>query len=129
MKTSSDFDTDLDEYVTCAPVFKKLRNLMNLWFEDMSRENPCAEQLLTNIYRWLASPTVAKLYDPLLHRLVHKLMKKSFYQLIYQLKQLGCKIVYASFHKIIVNTQRDSFEEAENFINFVTHTIKQKPLF
>ena len=110
-------------------MFKKLRALMNLWFDDMSHENPCAEQLLMHIYRWLAAPTGAKLYDPLLHRLVHKLMKKSFYQLVYQLKQLGCRIVYASFHKIIVDTQRESFDEAENFVGFVTHTLRQKPLF
>jgi len=51
-------------------------------------------------------------------------MKKFFYQLLHRLKQLGCKVFYASFHKIIIHTERDTFEEAENFINFVIGTVK-----
>lgn len=30
-KNQQDFDNDLDEYVTCASIFKKLRDLANLW--------------------------------------------------------------------------------------------------
>lgn len=29
----------------------------------------------------------------------------------------------------MIHTERDTFEEAENFINFVIHTIKQNPMF
>jgi len=45
------------------------------------------------------------------------------------LKQLGCQIVYASFHKILITTDKSTFEEAKSHIDFVTQTIKQKPLF
>ena len=85
--------------------------------------------LVSHLYRWISSPAESKLYDPLLHRLVHKLMMKNFFQLLYQLKQHGCNVIYANFHKIIIHTEKTSFDEAENFINFVIHTIKQKPLF
>jgi len=56
-------------------------------------------------------------------------MKKNFFQLLYRLKELGCNVIYANFHKIIIHTERNTFDDAENFINFVIHTIKQKPLF
>ena len=85
--------------------------------------------LVSHLYRWISSPAESKLYDPLLHRLVHKLMMKNFFQLLFRLKEHGCNVIYANFHKIIIHTERTSFDEAENFINFVIHTIKQKPLF
>ena len=65
----------------------------------------------------------------MLHRLVHKLMKKNFFQLLYRLKQLGCQVIYASFHKVLIHTQRTDFDEAQNFINFILTTVKQNPLF
>lgn len=126
---SGEFDTDLDEYVTCAPVFRKLRDLINLWLRDVLKNDQYADNLISHMFRWLTSPAESKLYDPLLHRLVHKLMKKNFFLLVYKLKQLGCKIIYASFHKIIIHTERTTYDEAENFINFVLHTVKQNPMF
>jgi DNA polymerase epsilon subunit 1 len=126
---TGEFDNDLDEFVTCAGIFKKLRELINLWLKDVLRNDQYADNLITHLFRWLTTPQESKLYDPLLHRLVHKLMKKNFQHLIYRLRLLGCKIVYASFHKIIIHTERTTFDEAENFINFVLHTIKQNPMF
>lgn len=81
------------------------------------------------MFRWLTSPADSKLYDPLLHRLIHKLMKKNFVMLLHSLKQLGCNVVYASFHKIIIHTERTTFDEADSYIKFVLHTIKQNPLY
>lgn len=76
---NSEFDTDLDEYVTCAPIFRKLRDLVNCWLTDVLKEDEYADRLISHVYRWLSSASSSKLYDPLLHRLVHKLMKKFFY--------------------------------------------------
>jgi DNA polymerase epsilon subunit 1 len=44
-------------------------------------------------------------------------------------KQLGCQIVHASFHKIIVTTDKVKYEEANSHINFVIRTIQQKEQF
>jgi len=74
VQASNELDTDLDEYVTCAPIFKKLRDLASLWVKDSLNEDPYADSLIAHLYRWISSPSGAKLYDPLLHRLVHKLM-------------------------------------------------------
>ena len=129
VQATGEFDTDLDEYVTCATMFKHLKTVINIWLQDLSRNDVYADALVSHLFRWLSSPAEAKLYDPLLHRLVHKLMKKNFFMLLQSLKLLGCKVVYASFHKVIIHTERTSLDEADNFIKFVLHTIKQNPLF
>ncbi len=101
-----------------------------MWVKDVfTHSDAYADILVSHLQRWITSPAEAKLYDPLLHRLIHKLMKKNFFQLLYRLKELGCKVIFANFHKIIIHTERQTFDDAENFINFVLHTIKQKPLF
>jgi hypothetical protein len=69
------------------------------------------------------------MYDPLLHRLVHKLMKKNFFQLLLQLRQLGCEVVYGSFNKMYLHTKKRDFEEAKNSMEFVFRTIKENSLF
>ena len=79
IQNTGEFDTDLDEFVTCAPVFKKLRELINVWLKDVLNNDQYADNLISHLYRWLSSPADSKLYDPLLHRLVHKLMKKNFF--------------------------------------------------
>jgi hypothetical protein len=67
----NDFDTDLDEFVTCKAAFGKLKELCSLWCHDVEHNSdPYADGLLSNFYRWLTSSTEAKMYDPLLHRLV-----------------------------------------------------------
>ena len=72
-------DTDLDEFVTCRAAFTKMKDLMNRWLQDIHNEDEYADDLMSNIYRWLSSGNSSKMYDPLLHRLVHKLMKKNFF--------------------------------------------------
>jgi DNA polymerase epsilon subunit 1 len=82
----AEFDTDLDEFVTCRAAFQKLKDLMNRWLQDIHNEDEYADDLMSNVYRWLSSGIASKMYDPLLHRLVHKLMKKNFFQLLHHLK-------------------------------------------
>ena len=84
---------------------------------------------MINVYRWLSSPKTSKLYDPLLHRLVHKLMKKNFFQLLLRFKQLGCNVIYANFNTMYVYTEKKTFAEAESHINFVLQNLKTTQLF
>ena len=72
------FDVDLDEYVSCAEAFKKLKLLCDQWLVDVRNENQFADMMFANLYRWLTSPNQSKLYDPMLHNLIHKMMKKGF---------------------------------------------------
>lgn len=68
------FDTDLDEFVTCSAAFKVLKQLASHWVADLANDDVQADNLLSNVYRWLTSSKLSNLYDPLLHRLIHKLM-------------------------------------------------------
>lgn len=101
-----------------------------MWLMDVERSTDVyADGLLSNLYRWLTSSTKAKMYDPLLHRLVQKLMKKCFYKLLYELKQLGCIVIHGNFQRLFVKTNKRDLEEAMTHINFVTKTINENPLF
>ena len=57
------------------------------------------------LLRWIRSPS-SLLYEPALCRMIHKLMKKLFMQLIGEFRRLGSTIVYADFNKIIVCTKK-----------------------
>ena len=126
---TTEFDTDLDEFVTCSASFRKLKDLVQSWLEDVMKQDVYADILISNVQRWLTSPKVSKLYDPLLHRLVHKLMTKSFYILLRRFKQLGCKVIYANFHSIWIYTEKKDYDSAESQINFVIENIRQNNLF
>lgn len=65
----------------------------------------------------------------MLHRLVHKLMKKNFFQLLLRFKQLGCNVIYANFNTMYVYTEKKTFAEAESHINFVLQNLKTTQLF
>ena len=128
-KKTTEFDTDLDEFVTCQAAFHRLKDLMHDWLNDMLRDDMNAELLMSHVYRWITSPNASKLYDPLLHRLIHKLMLKNFYILLMKFKQLGCKVIYGSLHKLFIYTDKYSFDECESQINFVIESLKQNHLF
>ena len=70
------------------------------------------------LYGWLTNST-SKLYDPLLHRMIHKMMKKNFLWLVAKFKALGCHIVHGDFQKLIITTTKHNYEEASTHIDFV----------
>ena len=39
----AEFDTDLDEFVTCRAAFQKLKDLMNRWLQDIHNEDEYAD--------------------------------------------------------------------------------------
>jgi len=96
---------------------------------DLANEDEHADHLLSNVYRWLTSSKNSKLYDPLLHRLVHKLMSLNLRFLLSRFKQLQCKVIYASFHKVYVHVEQRTLHEAETHIQFVLENIQSGDLF
>ena len=57
------------------------------------------------MYRWIQNPS-SFLYEPALCRMIHKLMKKLFMQLIGELRRLGASVVYAEFNRIVLCTKK-----------------------
>jgi DNA polymerase epsilon subunit 1 len=80
------------------------------------------------LYGWLSSSD-SKLYDPMLHRMVHKIMRKVFLQLLVRLDKLGCKVVHADFQKLILTTDKRSYDDARSHIDFVLSQIKNEDIF
>jgi hypothetical protein len=40
LSSADTFDVDLDEYVSCAEAFKRLKGLVESWLEDVCRGSP-----------------------------------------------------------------------------------------
>lgn len=114
-----------DESLLCGPAFDALKLLVSEWFKDVAdRQSEVADGLIMSLFRWLKNPH-AKLYDPALHRMVLKMMKKVFISLLSQLRKLGSKIVYANFNRIIIATNKDTLEDARSYVDYIIETISK----
>lgn len=119
---------EFDTSDMCVDAFKKLKELVLSLFEDLTKGQVIADHLLSNLYRWLSSPS-SKLYDPQLFDFVNQLMKKSFSMMIKRFTDLGANVIYASYNKIIIETKKKDYEQAENYINFAIQSIMSDPTF
>jgi DNA polymerase epsilon subunit 1 len=103
-----------------------LRSLVGTWLRDaFSSNSAVADELLQHVYRFVSRPDTL-MHDPALHRVVHSLMKSTFLRLLGELQRLGCTIVHATFHKVTVSTNKTSLAQAEEYINFVIATIRNR---
>jgi DNA polymerase epsilon subunit 1 len=118
-----------DDSVLCASAFRVLKSMISALFSDVQEdENYLADMLLMSFYRWLRSSN-AKLYDPSLNRMIYKLMKKVFLQLLATLKKLGATIVYADLNRIVLSTNKIGMNEVQEYIQFITGSIAKNNLF
>ena len=72
-------------------------------------DDPISDSILTALYRYLCGYGNALLSDPALHRVVYGLMTKLFKRLISALRKLGARVVFASFSRIIIHTDKEVF--------------------
>eukprot|EP01133_Synstelium_polycarpum_P000195 gene195-234_t len=117
----------------CEREFNILRKIVTKWSLDLAmggrrRSNQNADMLLTHFYRWISSP-YSGLYDPVLHRTLHGFMRKVFLQLLFELRKLGARIVYANFNKLVICTNKNTMEDAQQYTSFILSVIKKKELF
>lgn len=103
-----------------------VRALVSGWLRDAFATNSLvADELLHHIYRLLSCPE-SLLYDPSLHRIVNTLMKTTFLRMLGELQRLGCSIVYASFHRVTIATNKVAPAEAEEYVDFVISTVRKR---
>lgn len=103
-----------------------LRIVVGYWLRDAFTSNcQVADDMLHHLYRLVSSPGPL-LCDPALHRSIHSMMKTTFMRLLGELQRLGCTIVYGSFHRITISTNKATLSEAEEYINFVIATISNR---
>jgi len=120
----------IDDTSACLASFKILKKLISNWMQDVgaSSYNEYADRLLMEFYRWLRTPS-SLFYDPLLHRMVHRLMKKVLMQLVAQLKRFGAVVIYASFDRIVIETKKRQFGDAVAYIDSCLSSIGKQDLF
>lgn len=121
--------TTYDEAALCSSAFRILKGMVHSWLHEVSTYgNPHADAQLMHFYRWLSSPT-ALLFDSALCRMVQRMMKKLYMQLIAEFKRLGSTIVFASLSKIIICTKKRSVSDAKAYVDFILNSIHKKDLF
>ena len=121
MKTSE----PLGDEMSTSTALPMLRALVAAWLKDAFTNNSeVADAMLHHVYRFVSSPETL-MHDPALHRVVHSLMKTTFTRVLGELQRLGCTIVYATFHKITVATNKTCLADAQEYVNFVVSTIRK----
>ncbi|CAH3120153.1 unnamed protein product [Pocillopora meandrina] len=121
--------TTYDEAALCSSAFRILKGMVHSWLHEVSTYgNLNADAQLMHFYRWLASPS-ALLYDPALCRMVQRMMKKLYMQLIAEFKRLGSTIVFANLSRIIICTKKRSVADAKAYVDFILNSIRRKDLF
>lgn len=106
-----------------------MKHMVQGWIQDAIKyRNVLADEQIVSFYRWLHN-TTSLMYDPALSRTLHRLMTKLFMQLIAEFKRLGAQIVYASFTRLLLVTNKRSVEDALAYVEFVTNSVRSKQLF
>lgn len=116
---------NLDKMTQAKKSFEYIKKMIKGWIDDLNINLEKANDLLRNFHKWITTYSNA-LYDPLLFKIVNELMKNMFGILINKLSNLGLNIVYANFSKIIVDTGKQSYKEAENTINYILKKCAQE---
>lgn len=131
-QTGSDLfqsDTEPLPSHSCGEAFTHLKALVTNLFKDfVDSRSDTTDHLLQHIYRWL-STTSSELHDPLLKDLLSTCMQKLVLQLLADIRRLGASVIYADYSKIIICTNKDSLQTAENYIEFITGTIRQNEMY
>ena len=119
----------LDDYAKTKSAFRMLKVLVNGWIEDvLTTKSRLADLLLQNAHRWVCSQS-SKLYDKSMGRVLRKIMQKFLGYLVVKLRELGATIVYASYSKLILCTNKYQKHSAKNYTDFVLRTLVSYPLF
>lgn len=115
----------LGDEMSTSTALPMLRALVGAWLKDaFTLNNEIADSMLHHLYRLVSNPNTL-MHDPALHRVVHSLMKGTFLRLLGELQRLGCTIVYATFHRITIATNKIALADAEEHINFVISTVQR----
>ncbi|KAJ8327871.1 DNA polymerase epsilon catalytic subunit [Batrachochytrium dendrobatidis] len=119
---------DADRDTISRPVYNVFRGMIKGWMDEVRRKNRFASHLLEHLYRWITSPS-ARFFDPALFRFVHDLMKRVFSSLVNHLRKLGSEVIYASFEKIVVSTNKMTLPNAVGYIAYTVAAMSKRDLF
>jgi DNA polymerase epsilon subunit 1 len=122
-------DITLGESNVSTQTFGILKSMVKTWLLDKIQgnfESP-ATLAIDHFWRWISS-SASHLYDPSIHRFVHRLMRKTFIQLLAEFKRLGSHVVYADFSRILLATSKPP-GSAYAFATYITTAVTSHELF
>lgn len=64
---------------------------------------------MKNLHKWITTRSNS-MFDPLLLRMVNQMMKRVFYLLMRKLSNLGLRVIFANFSRVILATDKYNFK-------------------
>ncbi|CAK5280026.1 unnamed protein product [Mycena citricolor] len=122
-------DLTLGESNVSSQTFNILRGMVKVWLLDKieSKFEGPANLALDHFWRWISS-SASHLHDPSIHRFVHRLMRKTFLQLLAEFKRLGSHVIYADFSRILLATSKPP-GTAYAYATYITTAVNSNELF
>eukprot|EP00873_Tetraselmis_striata_P038899 jgi/Tetstr1/459163/TSEL_004609.t1 len=109
--------------------FGVLRQLVTKWIQDaVLHGSRYADLLLSNIQRWLSTPS-SLAYDPALQKALHDTMQKCFLQLVAEMRRLGATVVAADFGSVTICTGKHNLSAAVSYTEYLMEALARKELF
>lgn len=105
-----------------------IRSMVKGWLEEVQKQNMFASHLLEHFHRWISSSS-ALLGDPMIVSHIHNLMTQSFHSLLSEFRRLGCKIIYASFDKIVLATSKMNMKSGVGYVTYLIAALGKNPQF
>jgi DNA polymerase epsilon subunit 1 len=127
--TVIDYHLERDEFVLCANSFHVIKRMAEKLLNDVRHsESVPADILLGNFYRWISSFN-SKFFDPVIHRMINKLMYKYFSILVRKIKEFGFEIIFADYKKIFIYNNKSDFNDFNVSLEYLLRTIKKIHIF
>ncbi|VDK84402.1 unnamed protein product [Litomosoides sigmodontis] len=118
-----------DEGAAVAGPLKVLRLLLHDCIKDIHLYgSKIADQVIVSLDRWLRTQH-SLMYDPAIVRVVDILITKLILLLVAELNRLGGRVIYASSSRLIMCTQRSTFEHAQSFVNSLLLSLEEHAMF
>jgi DNA polymerase epsilon subunit 1 len=110
----------------CLPILKMFSQALIM--DAVQHKSQTADALLMSFFRWLRSPH-SLFHDDALFRSIRRLMKQLFLRLCVHLRKQGLRIVYASFHKLILATGKSDVTDGLRYVENVLKHVKSLESF
>ncbi|WVW81918.1 DNA polymerase epsilon catalytic subunit A [Kwoniella bestiolae CBS 10118] len=124
----------LGDAVLSTQTFGVLKSMVRSWFLDKARAHvkgiyaTPADLVVDQFWRWISS-SASNMFEPALQRFLHGLMRKTFLQLLAELKRLGTSVVYADFNRIFLLTTKPDAGSAYAFAKYLVTAANSQELF
>jgi DNA polymerase epsilon subunit 1 len=105
-----------------------LRDMVKAWWSEASNGVAMADILVQHLIRWVENPG-SFLYDSSLHYYVQMMSRKALQQLMSDFRRVGSHVVFASAHRLLLQTTKSEVGTAYAYSQYVLKTVKSKPIF